>query len=230
MQDNWHILVVEDDPKTQRVLSDKLQVAGYNVSIVGNSQAALDEIQRDGLPHLAVVDIRLPESDTGGLDLAAELYKRNVPIIMITAFDSPQTVLNSLAVADDYIRKPFEPDELIARVKRVLSRVSDFSYARSPLLDIDSRVQFDYTNNALIISGKPIGLTPIESRLLHTLMQNKGHVVDGRTLISRVWSSDNIYEDTLRVHIHRLRSKIETDPRNPNYILTERGVGYSFHT
>lgn len=230
MQDTWHILLVEDDPAIHRLLADKLRLAGFDVTAVIDAPSAIDEIERDGLPHLALVDIRLPDSDTGGLDLARDLYARNVPVIMITAFDSPSIVLDSLEVADDYIRKPFEPSEVISRIRRVLSRVSDFGYARSPLLDIDERVQFDYTNNALIVEGKHVNLTPIESRLLHTLMQNRGHVIDGRTLISRVWDSDNIYEDTLRVHIHRLRSKIETDPRNPNYILTERGIGYSFNT
>ena len=71
---------------------------------------------------------------------------------------------------------------------------------------------------------------PVLRRLLHTLMQHKGRVVDGKTLIARVWNSDTIYEDTLRVHIHRLRSKLEVNPRKPKYILTERGIGYSFHS
>lgn len=228
MQDNWHILIVEDDPDIHEMLTEKMRSAGYEAQNVYDAQGALDLIEREGLPHLAVIDIKLPDSEMDGLDLAKNLYERNVPIIIITAYDSPDTVLDSLKVADDYVRKPFEPTELVARIRRVLSRVANFGYARSPLLDVDDRVQFDYTNNALVVGGESIGLTPIESRLLHTLLQHRGQVVDGRTLISRVWNSDNIYEDTLRVHIHRLRSKLESDPRNPAYIMTERGVGYSF--
>jgi DNA-binding response OmpR family regulator len=228
MHENWHILVVEDDKDIHRLLNDNLQMAGLEVSSVYDARSALELIEREGLPHLAIVDIRLPDKDMDGLDLAEELTQRSVPVIIITAYDSPKTVLDSLRFADDYVRKPFEPDEVTSRVRRVLSRIGDFSYAKSPMLDVDERVQFDYTNNNLVIDDERVNLTPIESRLLHTLMQHRGNVVDGRALIARVWSSDNIYEDTLRVHIHRLRSKLEVDPRHPKYILTERGIGYSF--
>lgn len=228
MQENWHIMVVEDDKDIQRLLTDNLQQAGFDVASYYDAHSALDSIESEGLPHLAIIDIRLPDTDMDGLDLSEDLTERSVPVIIITAFDSPKTVLDSLSRADDYVRKPFVPDEVTARVKRVLSRIGDFSYAQSPLLDIDNRVQFDYTNNNLVIEGERVNLTPIESRLLHTLMQHRGNVVDGRSLISRVWTSDNIYEDTLRVHIHRLRSKLEVDPRHPKYIMTERGIGYSF--
>lgn len=228
MQQSWHILIVEDDKDIHRMLDDNLQISGFEVDGVYDAKSALDFIEREGLPHLAIIDIRLP-GNMDGIALAKEITQRSVPVIIITAFDSPKTVLDSLSFADDYIRKPFKSvDEVTARVRRVLSRISDFSYARSPLLDVDERVQFDYTNNALVIEGQDTKLTPIESRLLHTLMQHRGNVVDGRSLIARVWSSDNIYEDTLRVHIHRLRSKLEVDPRHPKYIITERGIGYSF--
>lgn len=230
MQENWHIMVVEDDPGIYRLLNDKLRQAGFEVSNLEDAQSALDLIKREGLPHLAIVDIRLPDPELDGIALSKQLNARGVPIIIITAFDSPQTVLDSLRWADDYVRKPFDGDEVVARIRSVLSRIADYSYARSPLLDIDERVKFDFSNNNLVVDGQPVGLTPIESRLLHTLMQHTGHVVDGRTLIARVWNSDNIYEDTLRVHIHRLRSKLEIDPRHPRYVVTERGVGYSFHT
>jgi DNA-binding response OmpR family regulator len=230
MQNNWHILIVDVDRDIHRMLNEKLRSAGLEVTNAYDGQRALDSIDREGLPHLAIIDIELPDTGRDGLDLAKDLFTRSVPIIMTTTHHTPQKALESLRVADDYVRKPLEPDEIVARVRRILSRISDFSYARSPLLEIDDRLQFDYANQALIVDGKPVSLTPIESRLLHTLMQNKGRVVDSRTIIARVWNSDNIFEDTLRVHIHRLRAKLELDPRHPKYILTERGVGYSFHS
>ena len=141
----------------------------------------------------------------------------------------PEIVLKSLQWADDYIRKPFEPAELSARIRRVLSRVADFGYARNPVIAIGERVKLNYARRSLQVDGENVALTPIESRLLHTLMLHKGQVVDGRTLITRVWNNDTVYEDTLRVHIHRLRQKLEVNPHKPQHIVTERGVGYSFH-
>ena len=117
MQDNWHILIVEDDPDIHEMLAEKMRSAGYEAQNVYDAQSALEVIEREGLPHLAVIDIKLPDSEMDGLDLAKNLYERNVPIIIITAYDSPDTVLDSLKVADDYVRKPFEPTELVARIR-----------------------------------------------------------------------------------------------------------------
>jgi DNA-binding response OmpR family regulator len=230
MENNWHILIVDDNRSIHDQLSGELRNAGFEVTNLYDGRSALDFIEREGLPHLAVIDYRLPDRDLDGVALAKKLFTRNLPIIVVTAYDTVELALESLRVADDYVRKPFHPPEMVARIRRVLSRIANFNYARKPLVHVDERVQVDYTGNFLIVDGEQIALTPIESRLLHTLMQHKGRVVDGKTLIARVWNSDTIYEDTLRVHIHRLRSKLEVNPRKPKYILTERGIGYSFHS
>ena len=223
----WLILIVEDNPNNQRTLIGKLRLQGFEVESVYDGRSALDFIGKEGLPHLAVVDISLPDVD--GLELARILSQKGAPVIVTAADGSSETAIKSLLWADDFMRKPVAPEELAARIKRVLSRVIDWSYARSPVIRIDERVQFDHTNNGLVVEEELVKLTPIESRLLHTLVRHKGQVVDSRTLLARVWSSDDIFEDTLRVHIHRLRRKLEADPRHPKYILSERGIGYLFH-
>jgi DNA-binding response OmpR family regulator len=136
--------------------------------------------------------------------------------------------IKSLDRADDAVGSSVKAVELAARILRILGRFTDHSYAGNPILEIDQRLKVDYTSNSLIVEGNQTPLTPIESRLLHTLMKYRGHVVDSRTLLLRVWSSDEAYEDTLRVHIHRLREKLEVDPHHPKYIHIDRGVGYSF--
>jgi DNA-binding response OmpR family regulator len=223
----WHILLVEDNPEDQRTLIGKLRLEGFEVKSVYDGRSALDFVGQEGLPHLAVVDISPPDVD--GLELARILSQKGAPVIVTAADGSPETAIKSLRWADDFMRKPVAPEELAARITRVLSRVIDYSYARSPVIRIDERMQFDHTNNRLVVEEEPVQLTPIESRLLHTLVRHKGQVVDCRTLLARVWTSDDIYEDTLRVHIHRLRRKLEADPRHPKHILTQRGIGYSFH-
>jgi DNA-binding response OmpR family regulator len=110
----------------------------------------------------------------------------------------------------------------------VLSRIVDFDYARSPLIRVDERVAVDFGNSKLVVENRPVMLTPTEANLLHILLRNAGRVVTSDMLIARVWPADEVYEDTLRVHMHRLRRKIEADVRHPKYIQTERGVGYRF--
>ena len=116
----------------------------------------------------------------------------------------------------------------MARIKRVLLRFGDFEYANEPVLHVDERLSIDFGNGRIVGEGTEISLTRTEASLLHVLVRNKGHVVPSRTLIGRVWPAREIFEDTLRVHIHRLRRKVEADLSNPKYIRTERGMGYSF--
>jgi DNA-binding response OmpR family regulator len=101
-------------------------------------------------------------------------------------------------------------------------------YASEPIIKIDEHLQIDFAHNRIVMSGKSLGLTPTESILLHVLLRNAGRVVENRMLIARVWPNEDVFEDTLRVHMHRLRRKLEADSHHPHYIRTERGVGYMF--
>lgn len=228
MHENWHVLLIEDDAAVRQEVCGELHSAGYEGTSVSDARSALEFIGREGPPHLIVTNIGIESPDLDGMALARMMAERGVPMILTTADDSLDTALESLAIADDFVRMPYEAAELVARVRRVLSRIVDFSYATKPVIQLDERLGFDFANNLLLVEGEEVSLTPIESRLLHTLMQYRGRVVDNRTLIMRVWSSSDIYEDTLRVHIHRLRHKLEAETGAPKYIVTERGVGYLF--
>ncbi|HLV36190.1 MAG TPA: winged helix-turn-helix domain-containing protein, partial [Spirillospora sp.] len=107
-------------------------------------------------------------------------------------------------------------------------RMPSLDYASQPVIRVDEHLSIDFAHNRIMVSGKQYSLTPTESILLHVLLRNAGRVVENRLLIARVWPSEDVYEDTLRVHMHRLRRKLESDSHHPHYIRTERGIGYMF--
>jgi DNA-binding response OmpR family regulator len=165
-----------------------------------------------------------------GFELSSKLKSMaDVPIIFVTSTGDTETIVQGLKrYAEDFIVKPFELRELEARVQAVLARMPSLDYASEPVVSIDDHLQVDFAHNRLTVAGKNYSLTPTESILLHVLMRNAGRVVENRMLIARVWPSEDVYEDTLRVHMHRLRRKLEADSHHPHYIRTERGVGYMF--
>ncbi len=222
------ILVVDDDPAIQRLVKDKLESAGYEVFTAGSGHQALDIIQRRGIPHLAIVDINLPGMSGFEFCQAVQQFS-DLPIIMLSAVDEEDTIIQGInRYAEDYVVKPFSPRELVARVERVLRRMGDFAYTLDVLIKVDERLSVDFPHQRVFVEGKPVSLTPTETKLLYLLMRNAGRTVSTDFLLRRLWPMEEVFEDTLRVHVHRLRQKIEPVPSQPVYILTERGLGYSF--
>jgi DNA-binding response OmpR family regulator len=153
----------------------------------------------------------------------------DLPVIMLTAIDEEETVIRGIRYfAEDYITKPFSPRELVARVDRVLRRIGDFRYALDPITRVDDYLAVDFAHQQVIIDQRPSDLTPTETKILYILMRNAGRIVTTDFLLRRLWPLEEVFEDTLRVHIHRLRKKLEPQPSRPQYIVTERGVGYRF--
>jgi len=222
------VLVVDDDADIRRLVRLALTEQGFEVALAGDAPTALGWIEQHGLPHLAVIDIRMPGMD--GLELGRRiLHASDIPLIMLTAVDDEQTVLDALEnISEDYLTKPFNPRELAARVKRVLRRMGSFAYARAPVVRVDDHLSLDLVGRKALIEGDSVALTPTETKLLHILMRCAPRTVSVDYLLRRLWPLDEVYEDTLRVHMHRLRRKIEPEPAEPRYVLTRRGVGYSF--
>lgn len=222
------ILVVDDDPAIRRLLRDKLDASGYEVWTAASGNEALEVIGRRGMPHLAVVDINMPGMN--GLRFCeAVLQFSDLPIIMLSAIDEEDTIVGSISrYAEDYVTKPFSPRELAARTQRVLRRVADYGYTSGVITEIDDHLSIDIPHQRALIKGQPVQLTPTETKLLYLLMRNAGHTVTTEFLLRRLWPMEEVFEDSLRVHVHRLRQKIEPVPSRPWYVLTERGVGYSF--
>lgn len=222
------VLLVEDEETVSRLIIDFLGKHGYEVMAFDDGPDALEHVRQRGLPHIALLDLGLPSMH--GFELASKLKTMaDVPIIFVTSSGDTETIVQGLKkYAEDFIVKPFELRELEARVEVVLSRMPSLDYASEPVIKVDEHLEIDFAHNRILMDGKSIGLTPTESILLHVLLRNAGRVVENRMLIARVWPSEDVYEDTLRVHMHRLRRKLEADSHHPHYVRTERGVGYMF--
>lgn len=222
------VLMVEDDTNVSKLITDYLTKTGYDVMGFSDGPEALEYVRQRGLPHIALVDLSLPSMH--GFELANKLKSMaDVPIIFVTSTGDKETIVQGLKkYAEDFIVKPFELRELEARIQVVLARMPSLDYASEPIVRVDDHLNIDFAHNRIVVNGKTIGLTPTESILLHVLLRNAGRVVENRMLIARVWPSEEVFEDTLRVHMHRLRRKLESDSHHPHYIRTERGVGYMF--
>lgn len=222
------ILVVEDDADINKLINDYFTRHDYEVVPFGDGPDALAFVEAHGLPHLALIDLALPTMH--GFDISSRLKSMaDVPIIFITATNDTDTVVEGLRkYAEDFVVKPFEMRELAARVQVVLNRMPSLDYAAEPVIKLDESLSVDFAHNRIWLDGEPVTLTPTESILLHVLMRNAGRVVENRMLLARVWPGEDVFEDTLRVHMHRLRRKLERDSHHPRYIRTERGTGYMF--
>ena len=225
---NTKILLIEDDPNISKLITDYMARHDYDVTSTDDGPEALEYVKEEGLPHLALIDLALPTMH--GFEVATKLKSMaDVPIIFVTSTSDTETIVQGLRkYAEDFIVKPFELRELEARIEVVLSRMPSLDYASEPVVQVDDTLSIDFAHNRIMVHGKSHSLTPTESILLHVLLRNAGRVVENRMLIARVWPSEDVYEDTLRVHMHRLRRKLEADSHHPHYIRTERGVGYMF--
>ncbi|MGD2114398.1 MAG: response regulator transcription factor [Acidobacteriota bacterium] len=220
------ILCVDDDRDILRILQYTLESWGFEVITAPGGLEALELIERQGLPDLALVDIRMPDLD--GLELSRRILSYcDLPIIMLTAVSDEETVVRAIeGLAEDYVVKPFRPRELVARVNRVMRRIHVLSAAGGRELEVDDGLRVDLVGHRLTVEGEKRSLTPTETKILSILIRRLGHTVHHEYLLSRVWPLEEVFEESLRVHIYRLRRKIEADPRRPRRLLTERGIGY----
>jgi len=222
------VLVVDDEARMRRFIRMNMELEGYQIIEADNGVEALEQI-RQHTPDLVIMDVMMPEMDGfETLKLLREIS--TVPVILLTVKSEEEDIIQGLGLgADDYITKPFSPRELISRVAAVLRRAEWPAPPPRTVLKIDDRLSVDFNRHQVIVNGERIDLRPTEYRLLNHLIQNAGWVVPHETLLAKVWGYE--YRDEthyLRLYINYLRKKIEEDPADPKYILTERGVGYRF--
>jgi len=226
MNERPRILVVDDEPQLTRVLRTSLVTHGYDVRVADDGESAL-KIFRDWSPGLIVTDLAMP--NLGGLELCREVRAlSDVPIIVLSVRGEEKTKVEALdAGADDYVTKPFGMDELLARVRATLRRAP--ADQASKILDVgDFRV--DIEGHSITHREKELRLTPKEYDLMVYFVRHPGKVLTHRALLAAVWGGDYTEQtEYLRVFIGQLRKKIEADPSNPRYILTEPWIGYRFN-
>ena len=221
------ILVVDDEPKIVKTVRAYLENAGFRVVTAGDGQAALT-VYRHEKPGLVVLDLGLPGMD--GLDVARTLRREsNVPIIMLTArVDEADRLVGLELGADDYVPKPFSPRELVARVRAVLRRAGPEREVAAPAIAAGD-LSIDQERRLVTVTGRAVELTPTEFDLLVVLASHPGRVFSRAELLDRVQGyAFEGYERTVDAHVKNLRQKIESDPKQPRYLLTVFGVGYRF--
>jgi two-component system KDP operon response regulator KdpE len=223
------ILAVDDDPFLLQLIERSLSKENYQVTVASNGQDGL-RLLSEIKPHLVILDIMMPSLD--GWEVCNRIRKAStVPIIMLTALGTQEDIVRGLrAGADDYMVKPFHPDELTARVSAILRRVSmPPPLQKAPLRFGDGNLIVDPNNRQVFVDGLEVDLTRTEYDLLLFMAHRPGRVLTTEVIFENVWSYDteaNI--ENVKWYVWRLRKKIEKDSRSPQYIITERGVGYRF--
>lgn len=225
---NRKILVVDDEERMVRFIRLNLEHDGFQVLEAYRGAQAIDRL-RTGLPDLVLLDVMMPDID--GFEVLRMIREiSSVPVIMLTAKSEEDDRVHGLELgADDYVTKPFSPRELVSRVKAVLRRSEIPGEDSTDVIQVDDRLKIDFNRREIWISDKLISLRPTEYRLLYHLVQNAGWVLTYDQILSRVWGYE--YRDEphyVRLYVNYLRQKLEKDPANPKYILTERGIGYRF--
>lgn len=218
----YHILIVDDEPALQRMVQEILTQAGYETDAALSCAQALQRF-RAAAPDAVLLDVMLPDGD--GFSLFGALREvRDVPVLFLSARDEDAARLRGLGLgADDYITKPFLPQELLLRLRAVLRRV----YREETHAARLGETEIDWGKGTVRRGGETAALTAKEFALLRKLWEARGNIVTIDALCAALWDGPLVgYENTLMVHIRRLREKVEADPSHPQFLLTVRGLGY----
>ena len=224
----YKILLIEDEPGLCFTLSDRLQKEGYGVEVCSDGEAGFNQAANQAY-DLILLDLMLPKKN--GYDVCRDLRQMGLatPILMLTArHQTVDKVLGLKIGADDYLTKPFEMLELLARIEALLRRAAR-TVASAPLVCQFGSVRVDFRKTEVLRNGEAVAFSAKEFQLLRYLIDHRGETLSRETLLQEVWGYSAIpYTRTVDVHIAWLRQKLEDDPKQPQWVLTVHGVGYKF--
>lgn len=220
------VLVVDDDREIVESIAIFLQADGYLVRKAYNGLEALDIVMTENV-HLIILDIMMPELD-GIKTLLKVRESKNLPIILLSAkSEDADKILGLTAGADDYITKPFNPSELVARVKSQLRRYTQLGAMQIKETQIVIRgLVLDTESKSVTVDGKAVRLTPLEYKILELLCRHPGRVFSTEEIYRQVWNDDIVSDNAIAVHVRHIREKIEINPKEPRYLKVVWGVGY----
>jgi two-component system KDP operon response regulator KdpE len=222
------ILIVDDEPRMVQFITMNLELEGFRVVSASNGYEALEKVAKE-LPDFIILDIMMPNMD--GFETLKEIRQvSSVPVIFLSVKGEEFDRVRGLDLgADDYMTKPFSPRELVSRIRAVLRRIEAKALPSRSEIVVDDELRINFDQRKVVVRGQEVPLRPTEYRLLYQLVTNAGRLLTHETLLSRVWGPEYRNEDHyVRLYITYLRQKIEKDPKNPKYILSERGLGYRF--
>ncbi|NFT93364.1 response regulator transcription factor [Clostridium botulinum] len=226
----YNVLIIEDEKEICDGIAIYLNNQGYNVFKAHNGIEGLDIINNETI-HLAIVDIMMPKMD--GIQMTMKLRSKfDFPVIMLSAKSEEMDKIMGLNIgADDYITKPFNPMELLARVNSQLRRYSKYLNVINNLEEKNNNfiidgLELNAETKEVFVDEESVKLTPIEFKILHLLIKNPGRVFSADEIYEKVWNENAVNTDTVMVHVRNIREKIEIDPKNPKYLKVVWGVGY----
>ena len=229
--DRLKILVVDDESRMRKLVRDFLVKSNFEVLEAGDGEEALDIFYKEKNIALIILDVMMPKMD--GLSATMKIREsKNIPIIILSAKTEESDKILGLSMgADDYVSKPFRPDELVARVKSQLRRYMQFGGMNAAESNkeqiINGGLILDMKGKRMMVDGEPVKLTATEYKIVSLLMKNLGRVFSADEIYERVWNEEAYAtENTVMVHIRRIREKIEIDAKNPRYLKVVWGVGY----
>lgn len=220
------VLVVDDDREIVDSIAIFLRADGYEIEKAYNSLEALDIVMTHTV-HLIILDIMMPELD--GIKTLLKLREsRNIPVILLSAkSEDADKILGLTAGADDYVTKPFNPSELVARVKSQLRRYTQLGAMQKTAAQIVIRgLVLDTESKSVMVDGEAVRLTPLEYKILELLCRHPGRVFSTEEIYRQVWNDDIVSDNAIAVHVRHIREKIEINPKEPRYLKVVWGVGY----
>ena len=231
MKETYHVLVVEDDEQIRDGFEIYLKSQGYEVSKAADGIEGLEKLKEKEV-HLAIIDVMMPRMD--GIHMVMRLRKEyDFPVIMLSAKSEEVDKIMGLNMgADDYVTKPFQPLELLARVNSHLRRYKRFLEVTGQGNETPENVyriggiELNEDTKEVLVDGEPVKMTPMEFKILALLMRSPGRVFSAEEIYERVWNERAINTDTVMVHVRKIREKIEYNPKEPKYLKVVWGVGY----
>jgi DNA-binding response OmpR family regulator len=222
------VIIIEDDADVVEVVAMCFELRWPDATVLSSGEGSKGmNLAREESPDIVILDLGLPDMD--GFEVLRQIRSfSDVPLIVLSVRDQKIDIAKALELgADDYITKPFDHIELLARVKAVLRRAGVLEFKEGAKSFQSSNLQINFDDREVLVNGKPVKLTPIEYNLLCHLARNANHIVTHQSLLEKAWGKEYMdASDYLKVYIQRLRAKLGDNPRAPGLILTERGVGY----